>query len=123
MSNRIDNMKDLEEIDISYFCEDQTSEIPLKEAKLIYKSAEKPLILTTVVISSEATSGKISLFTLPKKTTIADCTSVKPILVIYLKASMEQTIELDDLYIPIPKENSIYFTSPANTFIGINLEI
>ena len=29
---------------------------------------------------------------------------------------------LEDLYIPIPSGNSIYFTCPANTFISINLE-
>ncbi|MFX1505361.1 MAG: hypothetical protein ACFFDC_04515 [Promethearchaeota archaeon] len=110
-----------EEYDVEYFCEEVTSVVPETKAKLIFEAVTRELILTTLHISTAATEGRIALYSVPKKEKTVSCESLKPIFVVYLQEG-SPILELDDLYIPIPPSNSIYFTCPANTFISINLE-
>jgi hypothetical protein len=110
-----------EEYEVDYFCEEVTSTVPETEAKLLFEAVTKDLILTTLHISTAATEGRIALYSIPKKDKTTTCKSKKPIFVVYLQEG-SPILELDDLYIPIPSGNSIYFTCPANTFISINIE-
>ncbi|MFW9903987.1 MAG: hypothetical protein ACFFFH_06610 [Candidatus Thorarchaeota archaeon] len=110
-----------EEYDVEYLCEEVTSVVPETQAKLIFEAVTRELILTTLHISTAATEGRIALYSVPKKDNTTSCKSEKPIFVVYLQEGAP-ILESDDLYIPIPSGNSIYFTCPAKTFIGINLE-
>jgi hypothetical protein len=110
-----------EEYEVEYFCEEVTSAVPETKAKLLFEAVTKELILTTLHISTAATEGRIALYSFPKKDKITTCKSKKPIFVVYLQEG-SPILELDDLYIPIPSGNSIYFTCPAKTFISINIE-
>lgn len=105
-----------------YFSEDENKEIIQAKAKMISPSTDKNMIISTMHISSEKTDGKIAFYFLPKTTKTASCKNKKPIFAVYLTSNTPPVLELDDLEIPIPAGNSIYFTCPANTFIGINLE-
>jgi hypothetical protein len=105
-----------------YFSEDVSSEIFESKAKMIYQSTDENLMLSTLHISSAATKGKISLYYLPKSSKTANCKNEKPVFVIYLTPTTPPVLELDDLEIPIPAGNSLFFACPARTFIGLNLE-
>ena len=105
-----------------YFSEDENKEINQTKAKMVFSSIDKNMIISTIHISSEKTEGKIAFYYLPKTAKTASCKNKKPIFAVYLTSNTPPVIELDDLEIPIPAGNSIYFTCPANTFIGINLE-
>ncbi len=105
-----------------YFSEDENKEITQAKAKMVFSSIDKNMIISTIHISSEKTEGKIAFYYLPKTAKNASCKNKKPIFAVYLTSNTPPVIELDDLEIPIPAGNSIYFTCPANTFIGINLE-
>lgn len=110
-----------EEYEVEYFCEEVTSAVLETKAKLLFEAVSRELILTTLHLSTAATEGRIALYSVPKKDKTISCKSQKPIFVIYLQEG-SPIIELDDLYVPIPSGNSIYFTCPAKTFISINLE-
>lgn len=110
------------ELEIKYFCEEENAEVSDTKAKILFKATDQNLILSTLHISAAATEGRIAIYSITKKTKTTPCKSKKPILAIYLKEGGNPIIELDDLNIPIPAGNSIYFTCPAKTFIGINLE-
>ncbi|UCG02059.1 MAG: hypothetical protein JSW11_21005 [Candidatus Heimdallarchaeota archaeon] len=109
------------EYEVEYFCEEVTTAIPEAKAKIIFEATNKDLILTTLHISTAATEGRIGLYSIPKKGKTVSVKSTKAIFAIYLQEG-SPILELDDLYIPIPSDDSIYFTCPANTFISINLE-
>ncbi len=106
--------------DVQYFSSDNVEEVLDSKAKLLSPPSEKDLIFTNLILSSASLGGKLSFYCAPKDSKILDCKSQAPILAIYIQKN-SSTIELDDLFIPIPKGNSIYFSSPASTFIGINL--
>jgi lactocepin len=108
--------------EILYFSEDEEKEINKAKAKMVISSTDKNMIISTIHISSEKTEGKIAFYYLPKTSKTASCKNKKPIFAVYLTSNTPPVIELDDLEIPIPAGNSIYYTCPANTFIGINLE-
>lgn len=110
-----------EEFMVDYFCEEVNSVVTENKAQILSKATDKNLILSTLHISTAATEGRIALYCIPKKSKTTTCKSNKPIFAIYLQEG-SPILELDDLYIPIPSGNSIYFTCPANTFISINLE-
>ncbi|MHA1969110.1 MAG: hypothetical protein ACW964_15090 [Candidatus Hodarchaeales archaeon] len=105
-----------------YFSEDEINEITVAKAKMIFPSTDKNKTISTIHISSAMTKGKIAFYYLPKTSNNASCKKKKPIFVVYLTSNTPPVIELDDLEIPIPAGNSIYFTCPENTFIGVNLE-
>ena len=110
-----------EDYEVEYFCEEVTSAVTETGAKLLFEAVNKEKILTTLHISTASTEGRIALYSISNKGKITSCKSKKPIFVIYLQEG-SPILELDDLYIPIPSGNSVYFTCPANTFISINLE-
>jgi hypothetical protein len=110
------------EFKIEYYCVEETAAVTESKAKILFNATDKNLIFSTLHISTAATKGRIAIYNIPKKTKTAMCTKTKPILAIYLKEGGNPIIESDDLNIPIPAGNSIYFTCPAKTFIGINLE-
>lgn len=105
-----------------YFYEEQKAVVIEAKAKIIFTATDQDLILSTLHISAAATEGRIAFYTIPKTTKTTSCKSKKPILAIYLKEDANSIMELDDLSIPIPAGNSIYFTCPAKTFIGLNLK-
>ncbi|MFX0051595.1 MAG: hypothetical protein ACFE8U_09925 [Candidatus Hermodarchaeota archaeon] len=113
--------KKIKPIKEMYFFTDQSTEVPVTKAKILYKAVDENLTLSTLHISTVATEGKIALYKVPKTTKTTICKTEKPIFVVYLKPDSSSVLELDDLHIPIPAGNSIYFTCPASTFIGINL--
>lgn len=108
--------------DTLYFSEDQSLAISESKACLIFRKTDQNLTLTTLHISSAAKKGKIAFYYLPKSGSTASCKNKKPIFVVYLTSNTPPVLELDDLEIPIPAGNSIYYTCPASTFIGLNLE-
>ncbi|MFX1517773.1 MAG: hypothetical protein ACFFC6_15835 [Promethearchaeota archaeon] len=110
-----------EEYAVEYFCEEVNYAVTETKASLLLEAVEKERILTILHISTASTEGRIALYSVPNKGKTVSCKSKKPIFVIYLQEG-SPIFELDDLYIPIPSGNSIYFTCPANTFISINLE-
>lgn len=114
-------LKKIKPIKEMYFFTDQSTAVPVTKAKIFYKAVDRNLTLSTLHISTAATEGKIALYNVPKTTNTTTCKSEKPIFAIYLKPDSSSVLELDDLHIPIPAGNSIYFTCPASTFIGINL--
>ncbi|MFX0171274.1 MAG: hypothetical protein ACFE9L_05090 [Candidatus Hodarchaeota archaeon] len=113
--------KKIKPIKEMYFCTDESTEVSVTKAKILYKAVDQNLTLSTIHISTVATEGKIALYNVPKTSKTTTCKSEKPIFAVYLKPESSSVLELDDLHIPIPAGNSIYFTSPASTFIGINL--
>ncbi|MFX0182188.1 MAG: hypothetical protein ACFE95_03815 [Candidatus Hodarchaeota archaeon] len=113
--------KKIKPIKEMYFFTDQSSAVPETKVKILYKAIDRNLTLHTLHISTAATEGKIALYNVPKTTKTTTCKSEKPIFAIYLKPDSNSVLELDDLHIPIPAGNSIYFSCPASTFIGINL--
>ena len=108
--------------DTLYFSEDQSLAISESKACLIFRKTDQNLTLTTLHISSAAKKGKIAFYYLPKSGSTASCKNKKPIFVVYLTSNTPPVLELDDLEIPIPAGNSIYYSCPASTFIGLNLE-
>lgn len=110
-----------EEYEIEYHCEEEVGVVTESEAKILFKATDRNLILSTLHISTAATEGRIALYCIPKIAKTTTCKSKKPIFAIYLQEGAS-IMELDDLYIPIPAGNSIYFTCPAKTFISVNLE-
>ncbi|MFX0123614.1 MAG: hypothetical protein ACFFAE_08220 [Candidatus Hodarchaeota archaeon] len=110
-----------EEYEVEYFCDEVNAAVTETKAKILFEATNKNLILTTLHISTAATEGRIALYSISKKGKTASCKSAKPIFAVYLQEG-SPILELDDLYIPIPSGNSIYFACPANTFISINLE-
>jgi len=106
--------------DVRYFSSDNVEEVLDSKAKLLSPPSEKNLIFTNLILSSASSGGKVTFYSAPKNSKVLNCKSQTPILAIYIQKD-SSTIELDDLFIPIPKGNSIYFSSPASTFIGINL--
>ncbi|MFX0212013.1 MAG: hypothetical protein ACFFDT_38920, partial [Candidatus Hodarchaeota archaeon] len=113
--------KKIKPIKEMYFFVDQSTEVPETKAKILYKAVDQNLTLSTLHISTAATEGKIALYNVPKTTKTTTCKSEKPMFAVYLKPDSSSVLELDDLHIPVPAGNSIYFTCPASTFIGINL--
>ncbi|UCE14525.1 MAG: hypothetical protein JSV04_04940 [Candidatus Heimdallarchaeota archaeon] len=111
------------EADILYFRKTLTSDVPKTKANLLFQATDQQPTLTTLHISTAATEGKIALYSVPKTSKTTSCKTENPLFVIFLKPDTESIIELDDLNIPISAGHSIYFTCPAKTFIGINLEI
>ncbi|MFX0087862.1 MAG: hypothetical protein ACFFAU_19580 [Candidatus Hodarchaeota archaeon] len=104
-----------------YFSDDVNIEIVETKAQMICPSADENLTLTTLHISSASTKGKISFYYLPTSAKTASCKNKKPIFAVYLTPTTPPVLELDDLEIPIPAGNSLYFTCPVDTFIAINL--
>ncbi|MFX1282478.1 MAG: hypothetical protein ACFFB5_02440 [Promethearchaeota archaeon] len=111
----------IKESKIEYYCEEEIAAVTESKAKILFKATNRDLILSTLHTSTAATEGRIALYSLPNDNKTTTCKSKKPIFAIYLQEGTS-IIELDDLYIPIPAGNSIYFTCPANTFLSINLE-
>lgn len=109
------------EDEILYFSKEENASVPETKAKMIFKAVDYNLVLTALHISTAATEGRIAFYSLPKKSKTTACKTKNPIFAIYLQEGAP-VIELDDLEIPIPAGNSIYFTCPAKTFIGINFE-
>jgi hypothetical protein len=116
---KVTKIKPIKEI---YYSVDQSTEVTPAKAKTLFPASDKNLILSTIHASTAAVEGKISLYCVPKTSKTASCKSEKPIFAIYLKPESSSIFELDDLEIPIPAGNSIYFTCPAKTFIGLNFE-
>ena len=113
-----DYAEEMEEI--QYFSSDNVEEVLDSETKLLSPPSEKDLIFTNLIISSASLGGKVSFYYIPKGSNTLNCESQTPILAIYIQKD-SSIIELNDLFILIPKGNAIYFSSPASTFIGINL--
>ncbi len=110
-----------EQYEVKYFCEEVNATVPETKANMLFEATNKDLILSTLHISTAATEGRIALYSIPNKAKTVSCKSKKPTFAVYLQEG-SPILELDDLYVPIPSGNSIYFTCPANTFISINLE-
>ncbi|MFX0015775.1 MAG: hypothetical protein ACFFB2_01130 [Promethearchaeota archaeon] len=110
-----------EKMEMVYYSEEVDTAIPETRAILLFKATNQDLILTTLHISTAATEGRIAFYCIPKDGKTSNCKTKKPILAIYLQEGVP-ILELDDLYIPIPKGNSVYFSCPADTFIGVNVE-
>jgi len=104
-----------------YSCDEKTDILPTK-AKIIFSGRKTEKILVALHASSAASEGKIVLYSMKKRTKTVSIKTDKPIFVIYLKPNSASVFELDDLEIPIPPGNSIYYTCPGKTFIGINIE-
>ncbi len=107
---------------LEYYANDERTEILATKAKIIFTARKTEKILIALHASSAASEGKIALYSLKKKTKTSSVKTEKPIFVIYLKTNSASVFELDDLEIPIPAGNSIYYTCPSKTFIGINVE-
>ena len=114
--------KKTEEPSLEYYAKDERTEILATKAKIIFTGRKTEKILIALHASSAASEGKIALFSLKKKAKTSSVKTEKPIFVIYLKPNSASVFELDDLEIPIPAGNSIYYTCPGKTFIGINIE-
>ncbi len=107
--------------DIMYYYQDQNAEITPDKGQLIFTSIDENSVLEMIHISSAATDGKIEFYYFPKSAKTTSCKGKKPFFVIYLRPNTKSVIEIDDLEIPIPAGNSIYFTCPADTFVSLNL--
>ncbi|MFW9778626.1 MAG: hypothetical protein ACFFE8_07195 [Candidatus Heimdallarchaeota archaeon] len=106
-----------------YYSLDQKSELTRDDAQIIFPAKNQDVIFTTLLVSTASESGKIEFFSLAgDATTIKVKATEDPFLVIYVTPRSRPVYELDDLYIPIPKGNSIYLTCPPQTFIGVNLK-
>ncbi len=105
-----------------YFANDTQAEVLATKAKILFPAGKTEVTLVALHASSAATEGKIALYLVKKKTKITSMKSEQPIFAIYLKPNSASVFELDDLEIPIPAGNSIYYTCPGKTFIGINIE-
>ncbi len=114
--------KKIEEPSQEYFATNEKTDVLASKAKILFPAGKTETALVALHASSAATEGKIALYLLKKKTNITSIKTEKPIFVIYLKPSSASVLELDDLEIPIPAGNSIYYTCPGKTFIGINIE-
>jgi hypothetical protein len=115
-------VKKVEEPSLEYYARDERTEILPTKAKIIFSERKTETNLIALHASSAASEGKISLYSIKKKTKTASVKTEKPIFVIYLRPNSASVFELDDLEIPIPAGNSIYYTCPSKTFIGINIE-
>lgn len=113
---------EVEEPSQGYFSSDANTVVPNTKAKILFPAGSTEITLVALHASSAATEGKIVLYSVKKKAKTTIIKTEKPIFVIYLKTNSASVFELDDLEIPIPAGNSIYFTCPAKTFIGINIE-
>lgn len=111
----------IKESEVEYHYEEETAAVTETKAKILFKATDRDLILSTLHISTAATEGRIALYCIPKETKTTTCKTKKPVFAIYLQEGTS-IMELDDLHIPIPAGNSIYFTCPAKTFISVNLE-
>ncbi len=118
----IKRVKEAEESSILYFAANEIVEVTDSKAKLLFPASEDETTLTMLHTSSAAPEGSIALYSLKRNAKTATCKTAKPIFVIYLSSAMNSVQALDDLEIPIPAGYSIYYTCPANTFLGINLE-
>ncbi len=116
---KITKLKKIKEI---YYSVDQSTAVSEAKAKAIFPASDKNLILSAIHASTAAVEGKISLYSVPKTSKSTTCKAETPIFAIYLKPESNAVFELDDIEIPIPAGNSIYYTCPANTFIGLNFE-
>jgi len=114
--------KKTEEPSLAYYASDEKTEVLPTKAKILFSSKKTESILVALHTSSAASDGRIALFSVKKKTKTTSIKTETPIFVIYLKPSSASVFELDDLEIPIPAGNSIYYTCPSKTFLGINIE-
>ncbi|MHA1512834.1 MAG: hypothetical protein ACTSRJ_02080 [Candidatus Hodarchaeales archaeon] len=117
-----EKVKKVEEPSLEYYARDEITEILPTKAKIIFSGRKTETNLIALHASSAASEVKISLYSIKKKTKTASVKTGKPIFVIYLRPNSASVFELDDLEIPIPVGNSIYYTCPSKTFIGINIE-
>ena len=111
-----------EEPSLEYYSVDSKTEVTKARATLLLSGKKSEKILVALHASSASNSGKIALYSIKRKTKTVAIKSEKPIFVIYLKENSVSVFELDDLEIPIPAGNSIYYTCPSKTFLGINIE-
>ncbi|MHA2225520.1 MAG: hypothetical protein ACXAC8_09975 [Candidatus Hodarchaeales archaeon] len=111
-----------EDSGILYFCKEIISEIDDSKAKILFPGIKQELVFANLLISTAASDGRIAFYSVSTKKKTVDCTSKDPILVVYIKPNTQSIVKNDDLNIPIKKGQSIFFTCPAMTFIGINLE-
>jgi hypothetical protein len=114
--------KKIKELSQLYFANDTQAGVLATKAKILIPAGKTEATLVALHTSSAATEGKIALYSVKKKTKVTSVKNEKPIFAIYLKPSSASVFELDDLEIPIPAGNSIYYTCPDKTFIGINIE-
>ncbi len=114
--------KKLEEPSQEYFANDTQTEVLATKAQLLFPAGKAETTLVALHASSAATEGKIAFYSVKKKTKTIPINKEQTIFVIYLKPNSASVFELDDLEIPIPAGNSIYYTCPGKTFIGINIE-
>ncbi len=114
--------KKVEEPSQAYYASDEQTEVLPTKAKILFSSGKTETILVALHTSSADSDGKIALYSVKKKTKTTSIKTEKPIFAIYLKPNSASVFELDDLEIPIPAGNSIYYTCPGKTFIGINIE-
>jgi len=114
--------KKIKELSQVYFANDTKTEVLATKAKILFPAGKTEATLVALHASSAATQGKIALYLVKKKTKITSIKTEQPIFAMYLKPNSGSVFELDDLEIPIPAGNSIYYTCPGKTFIGINIE-
>ncbi|MHA2282574.1 MAG: hypothetical protein ACXAC5_17170 [Promethearchaeota archaeon] len=114
--------KKIKKLSQVYFANDTQAEVLATKAKILIPAGKTEATLVALHASSAATEGKIALYLVKKKTKITSIKTEQPIFVMYLKPNSASVFELDDLEIPIPAGNSIYYTCPGKTFIGINIE-
>ncbi|NHJ00921.1 MAG: hypothetical protein EAX86_02210 [Candidatus Heimdallarchaeota archaeon] len=107
--------------EILYYYQDQKEAIQPEKGQQIFSATDGNLIVKLIHVSSSTTEGKIAFYYLPKSVKTTSCKGKQPFFAIYLKPSTNSVIEIDDLEIPIPAGNSIYFSCPENTFISLNL--
>lgn len=104
-----------------YFYKEENTTVTETKAKVLFPAAKEDFVISTLHISTAAQGGRIAFYSVPKKSKTASCKTERPILVIYIKPDASSIMVLDNLSIPIPAGNSIYFTCPDKTFIGLNM--
>lgn len=109
-------------LDKTYFHREENTMVTETKAKILFQASNEDFVMSTLHISTASQGGRIAFYSVPKKTKTTSCKTAKPILVIYIKPDASSIMALDDLSIPIPAGNSIYFTCPDKTFIGLNME-
>ena len=114
--------KKTKELSQVYFANDTQAAVLATKAKILFPAGKTEATLVALHASSAATEGKIALYLVKKKAKITSIKTEQPIFAMYLKSNSASVFELDDLEIPIPAGNSIYYTCPGKTFIGINIE-
>ncbi len=105
-----------------YFYKEENTIVTETKAKILFPATNEDFVMSTLHISTASQGGRIAFYSVPKKTKTTSCKTEKPILVIYIRPDASSLIALDDLSIPIPVGNSIYFTCPDKTFIGLNMK-